>query len=104
MRVAFESWINISDSHVAEDVPPHQLLRILKRAVFDELGIEPAVGTEVNVFEKDSIHCGLHWSAQFLCIHHILMLRIGSNRQHQCCEQCENLDIFHRIGAISNLY
>ena len=48
--------LHVADADIAEGVSPHQPLRKFKTAVFDHLGIESAVGAEVDIFEENTVH------------------------------------------------
>ena len=90
VRIALEGGIFLADGNASEGLPPHQRLRKLERAVLYKLGIETAVGSEVDVFEEDAVHRGLNGSARFIRIDNILMLCIGCGRENQCRREHEN--------------
>ena len=54
--IAVKGRFHVADADIAEGVPAHQPLRKFKTAVFDHLGIESAVGAEVDIFEEDTVH------------------------------------------------
>ena len=77
----------------SEDRPPHQVLRKLKRAVFHQLAVESAVGSIVDILEKDAIHGFLYLCSHLLGIHvhHVL----GFCRHDGHCQQGEYCASFH---------
>lgn len=59
VRIALKRAVGV-DFDVAECFPSHERIGEFERAVFDFFGIETAVGSVVDVFEKESVHCGLY--------------------------------------------
>ena len=59
--------------------------REFEGAVFNEFGIEPAIGSEVDVFKENAIHGRLDFSPDFLGLYrHGVVLRKG--RMGRCHE------------------
>ena len=54
--IAVKGRLHVADTDIAEGVPTHQPLRKFKTAVFDHLGIESAVGAEVDILKEDTVH------------------------------------------------
>ena len=59
----------VLDFYTAEGLPAHQLLWEFERAVFYQFTIQSAIGSIVDVLEKDSIHRLLDGCPQFLGVH-----------------------------------
>ncbi len=62
MRIAFAARLVGLDGHVAlgqagrNFEPAHHRLGKFKRAIFHQLGIQPAVGAKIDVFKKRAPH------------------------------------------------
>jgi len=52
----------IAHANLAGDIPTHQILGELERAVFNQLGINTAICGKIDVFEEETVHCALDWS------------------------------------------
>ena len=64
VRVALEGRFLVGHTHVSESIPAHQPVRELKRAVFHHLGVEAAIGPEIDVFKEYAIHRRLYGAAR----------------------------------------
>ena len=65
MGIAVERPV-VAELHTSEGFPAHEVLRKLEGAVLYLLGIEAAVGAEIDVFEEKAVHGGLNGSAGFV--------------------------------------
>ena len=68
MRIVLERTVGLQ-FEVAIGAPAHQRLVELERTVLDHFSIETAVGSVVDVFEEDAVHCRLYRSSEFLSVH-----------------------------------
>ena len=69
MRIAFERPI-VVQGDIAENAPPHQVLRKFKRTVLHQFGIQTAIGTVINIFKEMSVHRRLYLRAQLMGLQH----------------------------------
>ena len=65
MRTACKGTV-VLHVDTSEGLPAHQVLRKFERTVLDELAIESAVGSVVDVFKEDAVHGRLNGCSQFL--------------------------------------
>ena len=79
VRIACKGWVVILYLHVAEGLPGHQVLGKLERAVLHHVGIEAAVGSEVDVLKEHTVHRGLNHSPRFVGLDCVLMTTVGSH-------------------------
>ncbi len=56
VRIALKAGLLVAHTDLAEGCPSHQVLGKLEGTVFHQFGIQTAVGTEVDVLEKDAVH------------------------------------------------
>ncbi len=77
--------------YVTESLPAHETLRELKRAVFHQLSVKPAVGSIVDVFKKHAVHGVLHHCSHLFRIHiHHVRLCLASQRCRQQDGTCKH--------------
>ena len=75
MRTALEGAV-VLYFEGAESLPTHEVVGELEGAVLHQLTVEAAIGSIVDVFKEQSVHCGLYGSSQLcgLHIHDVLCL------------------------------
>ena len=77
MRIAIKGGLFVLHLHITKDIPAHQSVGKLKRTVFYHLGIQSAVGSEVDIFKENAVHRRLNSSSR-LCVYRQFVLRIDS--------------------------
>jgi len=68
MGIPVKRSLFISHCYIAKAIPAHECLGKLERPVLNQLGIQAAVGSEVDILEKKSIHGGLDRCTLFIHI------------------------------------
>ena len=72
VRIPLERAVTLQGD-VSENIPSGKSVRKFERTVLDEFGIQASVGSEVDVFEKVSVHGGLDFGSQLICLHNQLV-------------------------------
>ena len=78
MGIAVEGRIVGLDARFSRHLPSHRGIGKFERTVLYKLGIQTAVGTEVDILEEDSIHGGGNVSRGFLGLHLESVLSLGA--------------------------
>ncbi|MPN36054.1 hypothetical protein SDC9_183559 [bioreactor metagenome] len=68
VRITFKGSAVVAHLYLAKTVPSHQRLWKLERTVLNQLGIETAICTKINVLKKESVHGGLNGCTLFFYI------------------------------------
>ena len=78
MRISLERTV-VHELHVSEDLPSHERVVKLERAVLDLLGVKTSVGGEVDVLEEETVHCFRYRNTFFSGVncHQVVRLRLG---------------------------
>ena len=94
MGIAVERPV-VAKLHTSEGFPAHEVLRKLEGTVLYLLGIEAAVGAEIDVFEEKAVHGGLNGSAGFVGLESQV---VGSGRsaQRERCRCSNRKEFSHR--------
>ena len=96
MRILIERAV-VLQRDVAKHLPTHVMVGgKFKRTVFDEFGIQTAVGSEVDVFEEHAVHGRLDVGSDFFSLYgHGIVL--CANRVRSCHERytCKQRVDFH---------
>ncbi len=87
--------------HLAEGLPALEgILRELEGTVLHELGVQAAVGREVDVLEENAIHRRLDGCADLLEVDvHAVGLRKSRRSDKEGCRREKNLSPGHRYGC-----
>ena len=78
MRIPLERTV-VHELHVSEDLPSHERVVKLERAVLDLLRVKTSVGGEVDVLEEEAVHCLWYRNTFFSGVdcHQVVRLRLG---------------------------
>ena len=95
MRV-FVEWTIILQGHLAGDVPTGIVVGELERAVLHQLAIQTAIGSIVDVLEKDAVHGGGDRTSHLGGVHVKRgCLCCQACSRHHCCTNRK--DSFHKL-------
>ena len=83
MRIPIKSRIFGLDRNFSERSPPHKGIIKLERTVFHQLGIQSAVGSKVDIFEKHAVHIGIYLRPGFHRDRQRTLSRQRKNDYHQ---------------------